>query len=189
MTKEESIALAIKLQKDFTAKSTLENQIESNKKAIDTPAEIKVKKRSFFRFFWPVIPLSVAAYYFGDIIIDSLIFRLNDHQLLWAINIKYLIIIAIIALGAVIAVVKKKNANKEYEYAVKDAEARKVQLRKDIHELEDKLKPLASELKQISMNIPSKHRNSAAMAKIKLMLQSGKAEDFDDALRKLNNEA
>jgi len=189
MTKEESIAFAIKLQKDFTEKSTLEHQIESFKKTIDSPTEITVKKRSFFRFFWPVIPVTVVAYFISNSLLNYMVYNLTDKQIMQAINIRYLILIAIVVLGVIIAGVRTKNANKEYEYAVKDDEERKRKLIKDSLDLKDKLETLNRDLKQNAADIPSEYRNSAAMSKIKLMLQSGKAEDFDDALNQLKTNA
>ena len=185
MTKEESIAYAIKLQKDFLDRDAIERQIEDNKKNLDSRSEITYRNRSFFRFFWPVLPISVAIYYIGNIVVNILIDYLNDHQILWAVNIKYLLIIAVIVAGAVISIVKKVKIYREYENASKEERARKEQLRKDTRDLEEKLEALNSEIAQNMTNVPYNHRSSAAMAKIKLMLQTGKAEDFDDAVSKL----
>ena len=53
MTKEESIALAEKLQKDYANLDAMKDQIEKNESQIKSRSSTTVRGRSYFAFFWP----------------------------------------------------------------------------------------------------------------------------------------
>ncbi len=106
MTKEESIALAEKLQKDYANLDALKDQIEKNESQIKSRSSYTVRGHSYFRFFWPWLIVAVALYILIGII-HNVGFRYSADSVQYTLMAarRFTPIIAIIA-GAIIAGVK-----------------------------------------------------------------------------------
>ena len=185
MTKEESIALAEKLQKDYANLDALKDQIRRNEAEIKSKSEAKIPGHSFFHYFWPTLIIAPVLY-MGVKFIHNLGFRYSSNDVQYTlINLRFFLSVGSIIVGAVVAGRKKANNNSQIEYAMTSN-------RKTINELvqanEDnkkKIVRLEAEVNQYSDIVPGKHRTKTAMFKVISMLKTGKAEDFESALKQL----
>ena len=99
----------------------------------------------------------------------------------------YLIPVAILVIGVLVAKKKVKEANKAIEYAQEDELKKKDELREKVKELEREYNSLSISVGSYSDIVPEAYRKSSTMARVKLLLQSGKADNFADALEKCKN--
>ena len=187
MTLEESIALADKFQKDLAQLESCERQIKDNNEAMSKPAKINVRRRSMFRYFWPWIIF--AATVCCMILALSIIFltsRYAKFSLLVTV-LAYVIGIAILFIGVAVSRKKAKEDNEAYEVALDMASKKRADLLAKNDELESKINSLKIQLggNIDYKKIPYDKRKSSSMARAKLLLQSGKATDFEDVLGKI----
>ena len=122
MTKEESIALAEKLQKDYANLDALKDQISRNESQIRSRSTHAVKGHSYFRFFWPWPIVAIVLYYLIGFIHSVGFIYSRDSVQYTLITLRNLIPIIALVAGAIIAGVKKANdsnqvANAQYSAA------------------------------------------------------------------------
>ena len=187
MTLEESIALAEKFQKDLAQLESYERQIIDNEAESKKPIVVDVKKRSMFRYFWPWLVFAVVIFGFLDLLV--LFFLTSKYSSFSGLVflIAVLITIAIIVIGVIVSKKKQKADNEAYEIAYDIAQERRSSLFEKNKELKSNLSQLEF---QLAANpnfalIPEDKRKSSSLARAKLFLQSGKATDFEDAMRKV----
>ena len=185
MTKEESIALAEKLQKDYANLDALKDQIEKNESQIKSRSSYTVRGHSYFRFFWPWLIVAVALYILIGII-HNVGFRYSADSVQYTLMAarRFAPIIAIIA-GAIIAGVKKSNDSDQVGQARFSAEQEIAKLRAANDDNKNKIIRIEKELDEYRDIVPAKARTRTAMFKVVSMLKTGKAEDFEDAISKL----
>ena len=185
MTKEESIALAEKLQKDYANLDALKDQIEKNESQIKSRSSYTVRGHSYFRFFWPWLVVAVALYILIGII-HNVGFRYSADSVQYTLMAarRFAPIIAIIA-GAIIAGVKKSNDSDQVGQARFSAEQEIAKLRAANDDNKNKIIRIEKELEEYRDLVPAKARTRTAMFKVVSMLKTGKAEDFEDAISKL----
>ena len=63
MTKEESIALAEKLSKDYKTLERLNKDISDNETILSRPADYQFRPHSAFKFFWPYLIYAAIAFW------------------------------------------------------------------------------------------------------------------------------
>lgn len=186
MTLEESIALAEKFQKDLAQVESYDRQIKDNIAESKKPITINVRRRSMFRYFWPWILFSGTLLCLAQFL--ALIIMTKKPELLTLVTIlAWAIPIGLLILGIVISKKKAKEDNGAYEIAKEMAEEKRVNLLEQSKELVSKKSQLEF---QLAANpnfvlIPEDKRKSSSMARAKLFLQSGKATDFEDAMKKV----
>ena len=187
MTLEESIALAEKLQKDFAQLESCKREIRNNEDEIRKPVVINVRRRSMFRYFWPWILF--AGTQFCVILFFSLIFLVTQYAKLAPVvmGAAFGIAVLIIIIGIKVSKKKAKEDNDSYEIAKDSAEKRRTDLFEKNRELDSTINSIKIQLggNPVYEKIPLDKRKSSAMARAKLLLQSGKATDFEDALDKI----
>ncbi len=185
MTKEESIALAEKLQKDYANLDALKDQIEKNESQIKSRSSYTVRGHSYFRFFWPWLIVAVALYILIGII-HNVGFRYSADSVQYTLMAakRFAPIIAIVA-GAIIAGVKKSNDSDQVGQARYSAEQEIAKLRAANDDNKNKIIRIENELEEYKNLVPAKARTRTAMFKVVSMLKTGKAEDFEDAISKL----
>ena len=186
MTLEESIALAEKLQKDFAQLESCKREIRNNEAEIRKPVVINVRRRSMFRYFWPW-PLFAATIFCASMFI-TLILLFENAVLAYILGIAaFVTAIAIIIIGIKVSKNKAKEDNDSYEIAKDSAEKRRSDLVEKKRELDSTINSIKIQLggNPVYEKIPLDKRKSSAMARAKLLLQSGKATDFEDALDKI----
>ena len=187
MTLEESIALAEKFQKDLAQLESCKRQINDNNEEMRKPAVITAKRRSMFRYFWPWIIF--AATVLCLLLVLSLIVLASPYAK-FAILVTvgaYVLAFALIIIGIIVSRKKAKDDNGAYEAALDMAQKKKSDLIEKNRELESKINSLKLQLggnPNYEM-IPYDKRKSSSMARAKLLLQSGKATDFEDVLSKI----
>lgn len=187
MTLEESIALAEKFQKDLAQLESCERQIRDNEEEIRKPIVINVRRRSMFRYFWPWILF--AGTVLCLLLVLSLFFamsRMSKFAPLVTFG-SYAIAAALIVIGIIVSKKKAKDDNGAYEIAQDMARQKKSDLAKKNRELESKINELEIQLggNPNYKMLPYDKRKSSSMARAKLLLQSGKAKDFEDALNQI----
>ena len=185
MTKEESIALAEKLQKDYASLDAMKDQIEKNESQIKSRSSYTVRGHSYFRFFWPWLIVAVALYILIGII-HNVGFRYSADSVQYTLMAarRFAPIIAIIA-GAIIAGVKKSNDSDQVGQARFSAEQEIAKLRAANDDNKNKIIRIENELEEYKNLVPANARTRTAMFKVVSMLKTGKAEDFEDAISKL----
>lgn len=182
VTLEESIALAEKLQKGYAKMESIERDIASKEAEIRRPPT-KYRHHTFMKFFWPSFVIADIA-----LIVIALIgpIFLNQYseQFRLVLLICLLIPVTILVIGAIVAKKRAKEANLAVKYAQEDEMNKKKELRDKINELEHEYNSLSISVGSYSNLVPVDFRKSSSMARVKLLLQSGKAVDFADALEK-----
>lgn len=185
MTKEESIAFAEKLQKDYANLDALKDQVKRNTAEIKSRSEHKVKGHSFFKYYWPWLLVALGLFILIRTI-HRLMFSYSVDSVQYAlINLRYFAPIIALVVGAVIAGVKKGNNANEVALAEQSVADTINKLEKANADNKSKINRIETELQEYSSMVPIKARSKTAMFKVVSMLKTGKAEDFEDAVSKL----
>ena len=117
MTKEESIAFAEKLQKNYANLDAAKEQIAKNESEIKSRSTHKVKGHSYFKYFWPWILAAVVIYFLiGFIHKMGFRYAMDDVQYT-LINLRRLIPFFTLVTGAIVAGVKKANNSHQVSLA------------------------------------------------------------------------
>ena len=175
MTKEESIALAEKLQKNYSNLDALKDQIEKNESQMKSRSSTTVRGSSYFRFFWPWLIVAAGLYILIGII-HSVGFRYSSNGVQYTLmTLRLLAPIAALILGAILAGVKAQYSAAQ--------EVAKLKLANDDNRT--KIARIEKELEEYKDLVPANARTRTAMFKVVSMLKTGKAEDFEDAISKL----
>ena len=187
MTLEESIALAEKFQKDLAQLESYERQIIDNEAESKKPIVVDVKKRSMFKYFWPWLVFAVVLFGFLDVLVLFFLTSKYSNFSGLVFLIAVVLTIAVIIIGVFVSKKKQKADNEAYEIAYDIAQERRSSLFEKNKELKSNLSQLEF---QLAANpnfalIPEDKRKSSSLARAKLFLQSGKATDFEDAMKKV----
>ncbi|MCR5488800.1 MAG: helix-turn-helix domain-containing protein [Saccharofermentans sp.] len=178
MTKEEAIALVAKLSQEYRSLERLQKQISDNEAVINKPVTIEYARHSAFRYFWPFFIYAFLAMW-GMILLTA-IFGSGDSAIVWAILV-YAVPIGLLIGGGVYA---RKRRDEENEAAAEMANqrVRRVdELKKQNSELRSKLSAYQMRVGNMDDCIPPALKNSARMDRIKVLLESGKAKDLEEA--------
>ena len=187
MTKEESIAFAEKLQKNYANLDAAKEQIAKNESEIKSRSTHKVKGHSYFKYFWPWIRAAVVIYFLiGFIHKMGFRYAMDDVQYT-LINLRRLIPFFTLVTGAIVAGVKKANNSHQVSLAEQSTYDTIAKLELANKDNLKKIERIEEELAEYKSLVPPKARSKTAMFKIVSMLKTGKAEDFDDAVDKLKD--
>ena len=187
MTLEESIALAEKFQKDLAQIESYDRQIKDNIEESKKPINIDIRRRSMFKYFWPWLVFAVVLFGFLDLFT---LFFITSKYANYAGLVYILALVltaAVIIIGVIVSKKKAKEDNGAYEIAYEMAEKK----RSDLIDINKELKTKKRQLElQLAGNpdfklVPYEKQKSSSLARAKLFLQSGKATDFEDAMRKI----
>ena len=187
MSLEESIALVEKFQKDLAQLESDKRQMKDNDVERRKPIQVNVRRRSMFRYFWPWI-IFAATELCLLLMLSLIVLASGKTTLGFVMNIgSYVFAALLIVLGIIISRKKAKEDNAAYEIAVEMASQRRSDLLHKNYELESEINSLEIQLagNPEYQKIPADKRKSSSMARAKLLLQSGKAINFYDALNKL----
>ena len=140
-----------------------------------------------FRFFWPyLIGAAVAFLLFDMIMVGSSISSPTYDTMIVPGILMVVVPLGIIITGVVLA---KKRAARENEYIaereVRDIENRK-ELEKKTESLISKRNVLKQKLDKDEEIVPVALRRSSSMTQLKLLIKSGKAQDYYEAVEILN---
>ena len=185
MTREESIALAEKLQKCYANLDGLKEQIDRNEKQMKSRSSTTIRGRSYFSFFWPCLIVAVVLYFLiGFIHNTAFRYSVNSVQYTF-MALRYIIPLIVIIVGAIIAGFKKETDSRQVAVAELSAAETVAKLKLANEENSKKIERIEKELEEYRSLIPAKARSKTAMFKVVSMLKTGKAEDFADAISKL----
>lgn len=179
MTKEESIALVTKLSQEYRGLERLRKQISDNEATISKPVDYSYARRSAFRFFWPFFIYAFLAMW-GMILLMA-IFGGGDSAIVWAILV-YAVPIGLLIGGGVYARNKRDEENDAASEMARNRMSRVDELKKETTELKSKLTLLQKRVDGMDGMIPDGFKNSGRMDKIRLLIESGKARDLEEAL-------
>ena len=185
MTKEESIALAEKLQKNYSNLDALKDQIEKNESQMKSRSSTTVRGSSYFRFFWPWL-IVAAVLYFLIGFFHNVGFRYSADSVQYSLmTVRVLAPIAALILGAILAGVKKSNDSNQVAQAQYSAAQEVAKLKLANDDNRTKIARIEKELEEYRDLVPANARTRTDMFKVVSMLKTGKAEDFNDAISKL----
>lgn len=187
MSLEESRKLAEELKGKFAEYERTEHDISEAEARLKELGLKQGGQVSWFRHFWPTLLVAPALLFVSRWLVRWL-FNLeiiSEYGLeIWA-WIPYILSLAAIILGIVFACrnTNKANANVEAERA--SIESRRKKLREELEDITRKRETLGKELSKYDNIIPERYRNSASMNKVIYLLDTGRAKDFEEAVRKL----
>jgi transcriptional regulator with XRE-family HTH domain len=178
MTKEEAIALVAKLSQEYRGLERLQKQISDNDAVINKPVTIEYARHSAFRYFWPFFIYAFLAMW-GMILLTA-IFGSGDSAIVWAILV-YAVPIGLLIGGGVYARKRRDEENDAASEMARDRMSRVDELKKQNSELRSKLSAYQMRVGNMDDCIPPALKNSARMDRIKVLLESGKAKDLEEA--------
>jgi hypothetical protein len=183
MSKEDSLALAEKLNKKFSQYEKTKTQIAELEHTVSKPVDTSYARYSAFRFFWPCLIIAPVTFTVLVIIGELLVFATYSAGPLAFCTIIGIIAFAAIMIAGGVSATRKRDS---YNFTVSEAAKAKLKRRdeeiKQLNSLKGKLTAQAKELKQYDNILPPGCRKGPCMAKIKILINAGKADNFYDAL-------
>lgn len=179
MSKEDSLALAEKLTHEYKTLEKLRSQISDNETIIKRPVDGSYAQHAAFKFFWPFFIYALLSYILVAVL--ARIFVAKETTGLWVL----LLIgvpVGVLIFGGVHSCRKRDILNAEASELARSRRDNADKLRKDTEEMKSKLKLLEQRVSKMDSEIPAHHRNSGHMAKVKTLLEAGKADSLEDAL-------
>ena len=179
--KEESLAFADKLFKKYKDLERTNKEIEDVRMRLAIPVESTPKQHAAFRYFWPFLVYAAVSfgifYTIGTLLTYASAVTGALFMLIGLISIPVLLIT-----GGVRAVRYREEMNAgEYRNHIRRKEQQELD-KKNSDTLYKKRQRAMDDLKKYDPIIPRDLRNSAAMSKVKVLMQAGKAENFTEAI-------
>lgn len=188
MTKDESMELAEKLKKEYNSLEKIQKEIDENNVIISRPAS-PVKRHSAFKFFWPYLVGSVIAVNAGWILGFILMIAFNAADTLTVFTIIGLILaIVLLIVGGTSSKNQRDSLNYNAELAAKGRYKRQKELTERNTELKTRYTATKKRLEQYNDLVPREFRTPRHMERVKILLQSGKANNFSEAINCLYGE-
>ena len=179
MSKEESLALAEKLTHEYKALEKLRTQISDNETIIKRPVDGSYAQHAAFKFFWPFFIYAFIAYI--AVAVLARIFVAKETTGLWVLLLIG-IPVGLLIYGGVHSCRKRDILNAEASELARSRRDNADKLRRETEEMKSKLKTLETRVSKMDSAIPAHHRNSGHMAKVKTLIEAGKADSLEDAL-------
>ena len=179
MSKEESLALAEKLTHEYKALEKLRTQISDNETIIKRPVDGSYAQHAAFRFFWPFFIYAVFAYILVGVL--GRIFVARETGMIW-VFLLVAVPVGVLIYGGIHSCRKRDRLNAEASELARARRDNADKLRKETEEMKSKLKTLETRVSKMDSAIPAHHRNSGHMAKVKTLIEAGKADSLEDAL-------
>ena len=195
MTREESIELAEKLEKDYAQLENIQKELEENNQAIHRPySSTKTEWGDFYHgylllgvllciFVLPLVNFYAAAF------IDWLIHSGKIDPMRGisnAIRGMFFLTIADFFLIQLIGYLRSKRKSDQYnrnvDVEIKDREKRVHTLMKRNVDLNKEMVVLLNRVYNSEKSVPVQFRTSSHMHQVKKLISSGKAEDFSGAI-------
>ena len=179
MTKEESIALAEKLSRKYKEYEDLRKEIDDNKHELARPVNLEHKPHAAFKFFWPFLVAAAGSmmFFYFLMMIAGAVALMGLFALLTLIS-----PIVLLLVGSTRARRLRDELNSAEINEIREKKKRIKDLTDRNNELEPKCAEIKKELDEYKELIPMDSRSSAKMDKALKLLQTGKAENFSEAL-------
>lgn len=179
MSKEDSLALADKLAHEYKTLEKLRTQISDNETIIKRPVDGSYAQHAAFKFFWPFFIYAIIAYIFTAVL--ARLFITGETAGLWLILLLG-VPVGVLIYGGVHSCRKRDILNAEASELARSRRDNADKLRRETEEMKSKLKTLETRVSKMDSAIPAHHRNSGHMAKVKTLIEAGKADSLEDAL-------
>ncbi|MCR4766946.1 MAG: zinc ribbon domain-containing protein [Saccharofermentans sp.] len=182
MTKEESIALAEKLSKDYKALERLNKDISDNETILSRPADYQFRPHSAFKFFWPYLIYAAIAFW---ILYFLFVFIASGTSSAGVLIVGMLCLcspVILLIVGGVKAFRSREEANAAESEEIRRRKVDNENLKKRTDELRLKRTVITKRLSDYNQIVPPALRTSTRMEKSRVLIQTGKAEDFYDAI-------
>ena len=142
----------------------------------------KSRSYSFFRFFWPYLVGSLCTLYFFGLIFAMT----SDNGRANFVSFLFIgVPVFIFILGIVLAGKRKNRENEAISLGNEKIKEQREKLEKETHELKSRLSTSKTDLTAYNRYVPKKLCTTASMAKLKALIQSGKASGLQEAIRML----
>jgi len=186
MDLNESLKFVEDLQEKYHEMEKLAGEAEHNLELMKSPVETNYRRHSFIRFYWPFMLIAFIAF---DVLFIWWIIMAGarDSNLLVLYSILlFAVPVALLIIGIPIATVKRNNANKTFDNLEELNIRKRRELKDRTEELKREYNSKESQMAKYNKIVPQDFRSSASMARIRILLKSGKATDYYDALEKLS---
>ncbi len=184
MTKEESIAFADKLISEYKKLEKISQEIEDNEHQMNRPIESYPKQHAAFKYFWPFL-IYAAVSFTGFYILAGLFGRSSVGLTM----VLLLLALASIPFFLIYGGIRARRIRDELNAAeisfLNNKKDHLEDLRKENSILKTKQRTMLKDIKEYEAMLPPSLRSSAQISRAKILIQSGKAEDFADAVEKM----
>ena len=195
MTREESIELAEKLEKDYAQLEKIQKELEENNQAIHRPySATKTEWGDFYHgylllgvllciFVLPLVNFYVAA--FLDTIINSNrddVMRGITNAIHGSLFLTIADFFLIQLIGYLCSKRKSDQYNKNVDEEIKNRERRVHTLTQRNADLNKEMAALLNTLYDSGKSVPVQFRTSSHMHQVKTLIKNNKAEDFSSAI-------
>ncbi|MBR3277539.1 MAG: zinc ribbon domain-containing protein [Lachnospiraceae bacterium] len=188
MTKEESIALAEKLSKEYGELEKIRKEINDNKTITSQPLPTP-KYHAAFKFFWPYLVTAVVTVNVIVIIGFFITMATGSSDAYYAASVVAVIAMAIILIaGGKIATGKRDALNERVNADVQFRRKKQRSLTEKTSELQSLYTARKNALEKYNDLVPLVYRNSRHMDRVKLLIQTDRASGFYDAFTLLQKE-
>lgn len=182
LSPEESIDYIHKLRDKLAKIEKLEQEVAGNEARLAKPLELNYRSYSFFRFFWPYLVGSLCTLYFFGLIFAMT----SDNGRANFVSFLFVSVpVFIFILGIVLAGKRKNRENEAISLGNEKIKEQREKLEKETQELRSRLSTSRADLTAYNRYVPKKLCTTASMAKLKALIQSGKASSLQEAIRML----
>ena len=184
MTKEESIAFADKLISEYKKLEKISQEIEDNEHQMNRPIESYPKQHAAFKYFWPFL-IYAAVSFTGFYILAGLFGRSSAGLTMVLLLLALASIPFFLISGGIRARRIRDELNSAEISFLNNKKDHLEDLRKENSILKTKQRTMLKDIKEHEAMLPPSLRSSKEISKAKILIQSGKAEDFADAVEKM----
>lgn len=185
-----SINLASELANKYAASAKLKveiNDTEFSLKKIEISPN--PPRYSFFRFYWPFFIIALIACFIVTLIFAFIAAGVRNSEAGYALAeiMGYLSVPVVLVIGIFIAKKRREAANEELEAKERTLVRKSEDLKKKLAELRNEQNEINNALSEFKDIVPASMRSKEQMLKVKAMLETGKADTFEDAVTKVRN--
>ena len=188
LTKEESIELASFLADKYRELETKEAEYINNKEILDNiPEDDKVPRHSAFKFFWPyLIIASIAeAVVYTMCFLSSFVVKSDLANSMISFILILITWPAIVIFGAIRAKFKRREYNNGVDLKIHSNQRQRAECQQNLKRLEKELVHIEDETREYEDIVPSTMRSFDCMQTVKRTLETGMAENFEEAVSRL----
>ena len=183
-SREDDISLANTLSAKYAELEKIHGDITDTEFAMKKCEVSTTPPRySTFRFFWPFFIIALGVCFAVTLIASLIAVGANSEiGMFFAELLGYLSVPATLVVGIFIAIARRNAANRELEAKENILNIKNEELHNKVVQLRKRQGELSIELDKYKSRVPSMLRNKNQMLKIKTMLETGKAQSFDEAV-------
>ena len=184
MTKEESIALATKLAKEYGSLEKLSQEISEAEAIIKRPLP-ETPRHAAFKFFWPFLIIGAIIYIVVYLVVGVAFAAGGGYEMSTGVAsiAAFLALAATLAIGGGVAKNRRDEMNNQEAMRMHTLRGKMDEMKKKTATLKTRYSTQKRELAQYDAIVPVTHRNKQQMERVKILLESGKADNIYDAIK------